>query len=71
MNNLKEFVSDVTGYMFLDYLKNISLKQTNERFKLQKKVWSDFFPNGFFQKWVSENQTEAWLKGLNLNCMPF
>lgn len=29
MNNLKELVSNVTRYMFLDYLTNISLKQRN------------------------------------------
>lgn len=32
MNNLKEFVSNVTEFMFLNGLKNISLMQANKKY---------------------------------------
>lgn len=51
MNNLKEFVSDVTGYMCLDYLKNISLKHTNKQINsnYRKRYGQPFFQMGFFK----------------------
>lgn len=51
VNNLKEYVSNVTRYMFLDYLKDLSLKQTHtHKILITEKGTVRLFPKWDFSK---------------------